>query len=608
MGALHADSPLPVPQPAGPGRLRPGSAPRPSRAGRLAGLLRRLDGRAVFLVVAGVIVAYLALVPVGTMLVASLKSSFLGTGPSVWTLHNYSAALTSAGFGQIVANSFGYAAATAVISVAVGFALAWLVARTNTPAKGFAQLAALVPLIVPGILNTIAWGLLLSPRTGPLNLLLRDVHLPAFNVQSLAGMVLVQSIHVTPVAFLMGTAAFSSMDSSLEEAALAAGVPPLRVLRRITFRLVRPAAVSALLLTFIQAISNFEVPQLLGVPGHVFVFVSEIWAAYQHFPTDYGRIGVIGVIVLVIAAAGVWLSQRVTRRSRGQTITGKNFRPAVTDIGRWRWAGLAAFIVYFLIAVVLPVAMLVWSSLLRVYQAPSVHALGQLTLANYSSILTTAELATALEHSVLLALAAGAIVTALCAVLAYLTVKTRIRGRGLLDALATVPIAVPSIILGVGILYWYLVIPLPLHLYGSLAILLLAFVTIGLPYGMRYLTPAMAQVSSELEEAATASGATWLQMFRRVYLPLLAAALAASFLYSMIVAFREISAAVFLYSPKSQVMAVEIYNLWSNGTYPVVAALGVVLLAVLVVLVAAVRVVASRFSMASRSPVPGGQQ
>ncbi len=497
METLQAERPLPV---------------GPSRAGGLTRRLRSvLDPKHVVLLVAAVVVAYLALVPVGTMIVASLKSTFLNPGPSSWTLHNYVATFTSDGFGQLVGNSFAYAAAVAVVCTALGFGLAWLVARTNTPFKGFAQIAALVPLVLPGILNTVSWGLLLSPRTGPLNIALNDLHLGTFNVYSLAGMILVQSIHMTPVAFLMGVAAFSTMDSSLEEAALSSGIPQLRVLRTITFRLVRPAIVSALLLTFIQTISNFEVPQLLGVPGHTFVFVSKIYNALQAFPTDYGTVGVIGVLVLVIAAIGVWLAQRVTKRSRAQTITGKNFRPTVTDIGRWRWAGLAAFVLFFLIAVVLPVAMLIWSSLLRVYQAPSGQALHQLTLSNYSSILSTASLTTALEHSVLLAVAAGVIVTVICAVIAYLTVKTKIRGRALLDGLTTVPIAVPSIILGVGVLYWYLAAPLPFHLYGTLIILLLAFVTIGLPYGLRYMTPAMAQVKDELEEAATASGATWLQ-------------------------------------------------------------------------------------------------
>jgi len=254
------------------------------------------------------------------MLVASLRTTFISNGPSGWTLQHYVDTFTSAGFGSLVVNSVIYAGATAMLCTVIGFGLAWLVTRTNTPAKAFASAAALVPLIIPGILNTVAWALLLSPERGPLNNLLRDLHLPAFDIYSMAGMIFIQSIHVTPIAFLMGSAAFTSMDSSLEEAALASGASPVRTFRVITLRMVRPAILSAGLLMFIQTISTFEVPQLIGVPGHTYVFVSRIYAALQAFPADYGTVGVIGVFVLVIAAVGLISSQRLGRRSATATI------------------------------------------------------------------------------------------------------------------------------------------------------------------------------------------------------------------------------------------------------------------------------------------------
>jgi iron(III) transport system permease protein len=479
--------------------------------------------------------------------------------------------------------------------------MAWLVTRTNTPARGLAGVAAVVPLIIPGILNTVAWALLFSPGIGPglgpLNHLLHGMGLPIFDIYSVAGMIFIQSIHVMPIAFLMGAAAFMSMDSSLEEAAAASGARPRRVFRSVTVRLVRPAVLSAALLIFIQTISSFEVPQLIGVPNHHFVFVSRIYAALQAFPTDYGSVGVIGVFILAIAAAGLFLAQWLSRRSTTQTVTGKGFRPHRTDLGRWRWAGLAVVIVFFLVAVVLPLAMLLWSSLLPGYQSPSWSALKSVSLANYGSVWTTPALVGSVEHSIETAVAAGLAVTVLAAATAYITIKTRIRGRLLLDGLATVPIAVPSVVMGVGILYWYLVAPLPFHLYGNLAILTLAFVTIGLPYGMRYVAPGMAQISDELEEAATASGAGWLQAFRRVYVPLLMPSLLAAFLYTMIVAFREVSGAIFLYSSGTEVMSVQVYNLWSNGDYPVTAALGIVMVLFLSVVVLVVRLLGGRIGI-----------
>ena len=568
----------------------------PSRGRRL-----RIEPRYLVLVLAAIAVAYLALVPVGTMVVASLRTTFLANGPSGWTLHHYVATFTSPGFSGLVLDSFVYAGLTAVVCTVLGFGLAWLVTRTNTPAKGFARAAALVPLIVPGILNTVSWALLLSPERGPLNNVLRSLHLPAFDIYSMAGMVFVQSIHITPVAFLMGTAAFSAMDSSLEEAALASGAGPLRTFRVVTLRLARPAILSAALLMFVATISTFEVPQIIGVPGHHYVFVTRIYSALQTFPADYGTVGVIGVFVLAIAVVGLYLSQRVTRRSSAQTITGKGFRPATQDLGRWRWLGLAFFIVFFLVAVGLPLVMLAYSSLLPGYQTPSWHALAHLTLSNYTAIVHQPALLTSLRNSVVTAVTSGLIVTVLSALVAYITVKTRIVGRGLLDGLATVPIAVPSIVMGVGILYWYLVAPLPVHLYGTLAILIVAFVTIGLPYGMRYLVPGMTQINDELEEAATASGASWLQGFVRVFVPLLMPSLLAAFLYTMIVAFREISAAIFLYSSGTEVVSVSIYDLYSNGSYPLVAALGIVMVLFLTATVALVRLIGGRVGLGRKS-------
>jgi iron(III) transport system permease protein len=577
-------------------------APRPTAdpsARRPPG--RRIDARYVVLAAAAVAVAYHALVPVGTMVVASLRVAFLGTaGSSGWTLRHYADTFTAPGFGTLVGNSFLYAGATAVVSIVVGFAMAWLVTRTNTPAKAFARAAALVPLIVPGILNTVAWALLLAPQQGPLNAALRDVHLPTFDVYSVAGMVLIQSMHVTPIAFLMGSAAFANADSSLEDAALASGATPLRVLRAITLPMIRPAVLSAGLLVFVQTISTFEVPQLIGVPGRHFVFVSRIYAALQNFPPDYGSVGVIGVFVLAIAMGALYASRRLSNRVATQSVTGKGFRPALTDIGRWRWAGLAVFVLYFLVAVALPVAMLLWSSLLPAYRPPSFAALHHLTLSNYSHLWSAPSLTRSVKNSVVTALLAATVVTTLCAVVAYIVVKGKVRGRALLDALATLPIAVPSVVMGVGILYWYLAAPLPVHLYGTLAILVVAFVTISLPYAMRYLVPGMGQIKDELEEAAYASGATWGQTFRRVYVPLLMPSLLAAFVYTTIVAFREISAAIFLYAQGTEVVSVTIFDLWSNGDYPVVAALGVLMVAFLTTLVVVFRLLLGRVGLTER--------
>ncbi|MBV8642873.1 MAG: iron ABC transporter permease, partial [Candidatus Eremiobacteraeota bacterium] len=268
------------------------------------------------------------------------------------------------------------------------------------------------------------------------------------------------------------------------------------------------------------------------------------------------------------------------------------------ELGRRRWLAGAFIVGFFGIAVVLPLAVLVWSSLLPGYETPSVEALRRLSLANYVTIWGYPLIARSLLNSVIVSVAAGAICTVLTAIVAYVTLKTRVRGVWLLDVLASLPIAVPSILMGIGILFWYLVAPLPFHLYGTLALLVIGFVTIGIPYGMRYASSGMAQIKDELEEAAAVSGASWGERFTRIYLPLLTPSLLAAFLTTMILAFREISAAIFLYSQGSEVVSVAIFDLWSNGQYPAIAALGCVMVAVLLVLVAVVQRLGGRIGLA----------
>jgi iron(III) transport system permease protein len=202
-----------------------------------------------------------------------------------------------------------------------------------------------------------------------------------------------------------------------------------------------------------------------------------------------------------------------------------------------------------------------------------------------------------LWNSTITSLSAGAIVTVLTAIVAYVTLKSRIRGVWLLDVLVSLPIAVPSILMGVGILFWYLIAPLPFHLYGTLALLVIGFVTIGIPYGMRYASSGIAQIRDELEEAAAVSGADWPTRFIRIYVPLLMPSLMAGFLTTVIIAFREISAAIFLYSQGSEVVSIAIFDLWSNGQYPAIAALGCVLVALLLGLVALVQRLGGRVGL-----------
>lgn len=557
---------------------------------------RRTSTQSIVSAAAILVVGYLTIVPLATMLYSSLRSDFLGT-TSTWTLEHYRHTLTDSSFHETLATSLTYAGGVALASVAVGFTVAWIYARTNAPAKRFALVASLVPLIIPGILNTVAWGLLLAPDTGPVNVLLRDLGLPAFDLYSMHGMILVQSMHVTPIAFLMGVASLSSMDSSLEEAAAASGAGPAAVFRTITFPLIRPAILGAGFLMLVQTMSSFEVPQLIGSAAHKRVFSTEIFTSLRSFPPDYGSVSVIGVAVLMIAVLGLWGARRFGGVEGRATITGKGYRPTLTDLGRWRWFAVLAIMVFFVVTTVLPMLILAWASLLPSYRPLDPAEIKNLTWDNYSQLFNSSSILAAMSHSLEIALAAGVIVTVICAVSAYVIVRTRLPGRGTLEAFATVPIAVPNIILGVAILYWYLVAPLPVRLYGTLAILVIAMVTHALPYGMRYLVPGLSQIRTELEEASLASGAGWATTFRRIYLPLLVPAITASFLYTFIISFRELSSAIFLYTQKTEVVSISVFELWSDGQFTVVSALGVVMTLTASAVIGVINILSRRFGV-----------
>lgn len=547
-----------------------------------AWLGRRLKGllsvQGLTLLACGAFVTYLALVPVAAMLYASVRTRFLSTDEAAWTLNNFFKTVRSPQFVELVSTSVTYAALSSLFATVLGFALAFLATRTDCPWRILIWGAALFPIVMPGILGTMAWILLLSPNAGVLNNLFREVGLPAFDLYSVKGMVFVEAIRLASLAFLMGVATFSGLDSGLEEAARASGARPLRVLWTVTLPLVRPAIISVGFLMFVLAISTFEVPQLIGVPGRHHVFVTKIYDATKVFPPDYGAIGAIGFYVLIIATLGLIVSQRFVRSSRAQTITGKGFRPTPISLGRWRWLAGTVAVGFFVVSAVLPSLMLIWSSLMNGYRSPSVEALGNITLRNYADVFASESLVTAVRNSIISSVSAGVIVTALATVLAFLSVKTQVRGRGVLDFLTMVPIAVPSIIIGVGILFWYLVAPLPVSLYGTLTIMVVAFVTICIPYAMQYLVAGMNQIHQEMEDASSISGASWARTIRKIYLPLLRPAVLASLLWTVMIAFREVSAVILLYTEQNQVLSVTIYNLWSKGNnYPLVAALGVLM-------------------------------
>lgn len=563
-------------------------------------LIKRFGSSNILILgISTIIIAYLALVPLITLLAASFQSNFLGSN-SAWTVSHYLHTLSDKIFYHLFANSLIYAAGTTTVAMTLGVGLGWLYTRTDVPMKRFGFITVMIPFIVPGILYAVSWIILCSPNIGIYNILLKGVsgHI-LFDIYTLPGMILVESLHNAPLAFLMSIAIFSSMDTTLEEAGYTAGYNGFGVFRKITLKLAWPGILGVALLIFIRVLSGFEVPQLIGVPGHIFVFVSQIYAAANSFPPDYGQISVLGDFILVICMIGLFISNRVTRKGeRYTTITGKGFKPDVVSLKKWRWPCAGLFILTFLITSAGPLFALIWSSLLPEYQVPSMALLHKLSFANYANISDYPSIVTSFINSTIAAITAGIITIVLTTLAAYVTVKTKIPGRRVLDTLVFMPIAMPGIIVSIGILFWYLSAPLPFNLYGTLAILIIAFVTMSIPYGMRYMSAGMLQINSELEEAGRVAGASWFKILWRIYFPLLIPSMLAGLVFIIITVFREVSAAILLYTQGSQVVSITLFSLWNNGQYTVTAALGVLIVLLLLVLFTTIQWLASKKGLA----------
>jgi iron(III) transport system permease protein len=556
--------------------------PRTERAGFP---LLRDPALLVPLVGAGVLI-YLAVLPLFMLLKGSFEME-VAPREFVLTLQNYQKAYASEYTYSTFVNSLIFASGSAGLTFLLGTILAWLTERTNTPLRSLFVPIAVVPLILPGVLESIAWIFLLSPKFGYVNVALMylfGLQSAPFNVFSLPGMIWVHSVGQVPLAFLMMVAAFKSMDPSLEESAMMSGANTWQTLRRVTLRLLMPTTASVLLILFVRTLESFETPALIGIPSRIYVYTSEIYLAFNEYPPDYGRGAALAVGLLLLSALGVWLYTRSTRESKKfQTVTGKAFRPRQFDLGPWKWVGFSFLMVYFVFVVLLPFLVLFWASFLPFFATPSWDAVQKLSLDNYSYLLGFRPFWDAMKNSIILATLTATVAMILTSLIAWIVYKSRLPGSWLLDFLAFIPITIPGIVMGMALILLYVAFPLPI--YGTIWLLLIAYVTRYIPYGMRSASGSILQIHSELEEAASASGASWWETFKRVTLPLLRPGIAAGWIYICIVSFREFSTSVLLATGESRVLSILLFTMFEQGQVTIVAAIGILMIIVLLAIV-----------------------
>lgn len=551
---------------------------------------RRPEARLLVVVGVAGILCYLVIVPLVALLLGSLSTGAIGSfeDPS---LHTYLSILRDRATYQLFGNSILYALGSTVLALVVGGYLAWLVQRTDVALRRAITFLTLFPLLIPSVLSAAAWVLLLDPRIGLLNQAFGPwlgFDRGPFNAYSLLGMITVRGVVDIPLAFLWLWPAFRAMDPSLDEAAAISGARPTLATLSITFPLLRPAILSAFVISFVLSLEDLTVPILIGLPARIRLFSTEIWVALGRVPRDVHSASVHGVLLLVTTILLLVAYRRVTRRAEKFAIVrGRAYRPYVLSLGRFRWPHTVGALVVLVLIGVLPVLMLVWTSLAPYVQVPSLDGLETLNLNAYLALFKDTKAIDGFKTSTLIGLGAAGAIMVMALVVGWVSVRSKMRLRGALDFIAFSPIAIPGVVLGLSLMWLYLALPVPF--YGTAVILGIAYVTRFVPFGVRLTSSGFMQLHPELDEAASVSGATWLSTLRTVSVPLLAPTLVVGFTYVFLRAYLELSASLLLASYGNEPYSVVAYQFWASGEAGKTAAYGVVAILVMSAIVLSVQ-------------------
>jgi iron(III) transport system permease protein len=487
--------------------------------------------------------------------------------PALLGLDNYTNLYDDA---RILGNTALVACLATIMAVVFGFTLAWILTRTAIPGRAMLERLLELPYYMTPLVGALAWGVLLGPKTGLINQswrLLGGGDL--FDIYTPYGIAWVMALFEGTVAFVMISAAMKSMDPALEESSRVLGAGKLHTALRITLPMVAPGVVSATIFVFAEMLGSFAAAFVLGVPGRFYVVTTAIWQATLSYPPEYGRAAAMGLSLFLVMLVMLVLSRLILRRGNYATITGKGFRPRALDVGRLRWLLLAVCWTYVGLSVVLPLAALLLTSFQRF--ATVIMSQSIFTLANYQSALQMGALGSALENSLLLGFVVATIAVPLVSVLVWIIYRGNAPGGRLIEALVMFPQAVPRLVFGLGLLWAWLTIPIPI--YGTLWLLGIAYLTVFLPLGMRTMAGVVLQVDRGLEECARVCGASWWHQMRTVTLPLLRPGMVAAWLLIFIAGVRELGVSVFLMGPNAKVIAPSIVNSWLSSSSELSAAM-----------------------------------
>src|SRR5215813_8270592 len=534
---------------------------------------RRVDLSLGVWVLTALLLLFMVVVPLAWIFIASVHSD----QDDRLTLANYVEVLSRAIYLQPIRNSLILAGAVAVVSSVFGTALSWAVSRTDMPGRSLIRALVFAAFVTPSFLGATAWIFLAAPNSGWLNrawVALTGAEHGPLNIYSLGGAIFVIAMYSYPYTFAFASDALETIPSEMERSAALLGASWWRTTWRITLPLIRPALIAGALLSFLEALAEFGTPAFLLIPAGRQVITTQLYLFFQ-FPTRPNLAAAYAIPLLLVTAGLFVLQQRLLRRGRFTTVAGKGAVREPFRLGRWRWPLFVICLIPPLLSLVLPYGALLLTSLSRAWGKGPVQE--NLTLEWYRwALVENSSARAAIQHSLLYAAAAATIATGLAMFTAFVTQRRLLRGARILAFVALAPFVVPGIILAIGFFLAYA--KPPIVLYGTAWMLIVAFATRFLPIAYSGSETAIRSVDVELENAARTLGASALGAFRRITVPLLKRHLITTWLTAFIPSLRELSSAVFLFTPATAVMTNLIFDLSDGGNFEPVSALAVLMM------------------------------
>jgi iron(III) transport system permease protein len=478
---------------------------------------------------------------------------------------------------KAMGNTVTIAFLVTIFGTAIGMFFAWLIGRSNIPLKEIMKTLFVIPYMFPPFIGAMAWGLLLSPRSGYINkmfMALTGASAPLFNINSIAGIVFVEVCYYFPFVFIQVASALERMDPTLEESARISGASQMTVIRKITFPLVVPSIAAGAMLILISSLSHFGVPAILGFSNNIFTLPTKIYELIYRSAGNFEGIrqgASLSILLVGVVILALLLQKWVLRSGHFEIIKGKSMRPMLINLRIMKLPLLGVCIAFLLIVVILPLSIIFAVGLLKAYGLPLTPE--NMTFNNFINVLFKSKMASdSIRNSLFLSITAAFITMFAGTMIAYVIIKVKAKGKGILEILALLPYSVPGIVLAIGvILMWSGAFAI--NLYNTVWIILIAYIARYIAFSLKSASASLEQVHNSLEESARSCGATHWESLSDITLPLIRPGMIAGFFLIFLPAMRELTTSLLLYGPATRTMGVAIYAIHEEGNTVQAAAL-----------------------------------